>query len=69
MRWELGAATCCDLLAEGCLAPGSALTARGETTSVTPGPDLREPRGRAGTAGQGQTAPRGRENLHPITAG
>lgn len=67
MRWDLGIGTCCapgDLLAEGWLAPGSAVTAKGETTSVTPGPGSR-----AGTAGWAQTAPRARENLHPITAG
>lgn len=52
MRWDLGIATCCapgDLLAEGWLAPGSAVSAKGETTSVPPCPDLREPRGRTGT--------------------
>lgn len=52
MRWDLGIATCCapgDLLAEGWLAPGSAVSAKGESTGVTPCPDLREPRGRTGT--------------------
>lgn len=50
MRWDLRIGTCCapgDLLAEGWLAPGSAVTAKGETTSVTPGPGSR-------VAGQGQ---------------
>lgn len=64
MRWDLGIATCCgpgDLLAEGWLAPGSAVSAKGETTSVPPCPDLREPRGRTETnSSQSQGEPASR---------